>query len=671
MADELALRFTVQGLDTTKSALRDVQESAKSTAAAVAATGEESTRSSGRMREAFGTMRRMALDISSALAGAAAIASIFAKNNEQLKRSLEVASLALSGLGTSVRAVTALTRLLVNVIGVKIAALGAVAAAVVFLVRNWDQALAIGRRIWQNFTAFLVRLWGALVETAKGLGQIIAGVFSIDPAQIQAGVEQFRAGAGQLRAIAVDVGSQIADKLRLAWGFLTRLFGDQTKRQGETMAHAMMRATQAWMEREQALADTIQSTSAKLAIQQMIVKEAIQRFEQIRDRIAKTREDKIALQQAIDGLRNSLLGMNEALRQTTRAFEVEQALAEQRRGERQLDMATIDAVTAAYRRERDELQHQQDLLDAEAADRRRTIDLLEEHREHIDHLRSSSAQLDQEFQLQINTGEVFRQGIEKRVTALGQELDLIDDGLERRRQEKQALDALIASIQAEIVANDLKIAQYKELGILYGGLIKNNEDLARMIDELRHRAMLAGKAIQDHMLEPFRRVVDSIRGAFEGLFTDIMSGAKSFGESILDFFRNVVNAIINLVARYLATTIVRFLFPLFGFAKGGIVPGGLALQHGGIVNRPTLAVVGEGRQSEAVVPLPDNRSIPVSFTGRGREQKPQEIIVKSIVLLDRSQMPRTDPDEIIQVVVADIRSRGPIERVIRKAVGGR
>jgi hypothetical protein len=36
---------------------------------------------------------------------------------------------------------------------------------------------------------------------------------------------------------------------------------------------------------------------------------------------------------------------------------------------------------------------------------------------------------------------------------------------------------------------------------------------------------------------------------------------------------------------------------------------------GGIVNRPTNALIGEGTNSEAIVPLPDNRSIPVKMEG--------------------------------------------------------
>jgi hypothetical protein len=49
------------------------------------------------------------------------------------------------------------------------------------------------------------------------------------------------------------------------------------------------------------------------------------------------------------------------------------------------------------------------------------------------------------------------------------------------------------------------------------------------------------------------------------------------------------------------------------FANGGVATGGFrAFAHGGIANRPTLGMIGEGKYNEAVVPLPDGKSIPIS-----------------------------------------------------------
>jgi len=63
-----------------------------------------------------------------------------------------------------------------------------------------------------------------------------------------------------------------------------------------------------------------------------------------------------------------------------------------------------------------------------------------------------------------------------------------------------------------------------------------------------------------------------------------------------------------------------FIKGLFGFANGGIIPGGMrAYASGGIVKSPTLGMIGEGRFNEAVVPLPDGKSIPVQMPGAGQQ----------------------------------------------------
>lgn len=61
----------------------------------------------------------------------------------------------------------------------------------------------------------------------------------------------------------------------------------------------------------------------------------------------------------------------------------------------------------------------------------------------------------------------------------------------------------------------------------------------------------------------------------------------------------------------------------FKGANGGIAGGGwkpfpvTAFANGGMVNGPTLGLVGEGKYNEAIVPLPDGRSIPVQMKGGG------------------------------------------------------
>jgi len=58
--------------------------------------------------------------------------------------------------------------------------------------------------------------------------------------------------------------------------------------------------------------------------------------------------------------------------------------------------------------------------------------------------------------------------------------------------------------------------------------------------------------------------------------------------------------------------------PMNWFAMGGIAKGGFrAFASGGTVTEPTLGMVGEGQYNEAIVPLPDGKSIPVQMGGSG------------------------------------------------------
>jgi hypothetical protein len=55
-------------------------------------------------------------------------------------------------------------------------------------------------------------------------------------------------------------------------------------------------------------------------------------------------------------------------------------------------------------------------------------------------------------------------------------------------------------------------------------------------------------------------------------------------------------------------------------ANGAVWEGGFApfqaFAKGGVVSGPTLGLVGEGKYNEAIVPLPDGKSIPVQLGGR-------------------------------------------------------
>jgi tape measure domain-containing protein len=163
-------------------------------------------------------------------------------------------------------------------------------------------------------------------------------------------------------------------------------------------------------------------------------------------------------------------------------------------------------------------------------------------------------------------------------------------------------------------------------------------------------------------------IASSIGEAFGSAFKNIVMGASSAREALAGVFNNIAEAFADMVARMLADWIKMQILqqtpslfnrvsgltsaaaPAATTATGGlnavtstvapaiapaitpaiapaigpqelqglpfsqqIIPGRYA--NGGIVTGPTLGLVGEGRFNEAIVPLPDGRSIPVDLGG--------------------------------------------------------
>jgi len=83
-----------------------------------------------------------------------------------------------------------------------------------------------------------------------------------------------------------------------------------------------------------------------------------------------------------------------------------------------------------------------------------------------------------------------------------------------------------------------------------------------------------------------------------------------------------------------ASGILGGIMTFFGFANGGIARGGFraaAYANGGIARRPTLGLVGEGKYDEAIVPLPDGKSIPVSM-GKGAGMGQQNNVTVNVTV---------------------------------------
>ena len=111
-------------------------------------------------------------------------------------------------------------------------------------------------------------------------------------------------------------------------------------------------------------------------------------------------------------------------------------------------------------------------------------------------------------------------------------------------------------------------------------------------------------------------------------------------KTLQDAFKQLANAIINEMTRALVSKAVGWLMNLAGM--GGPLAGGgtsdnvtqfmtdtgvdtskfslgnqkaFKFADGGIVTGPTLGLIGEGRYNEAIIPMPNNRAVPVDLRG--------------------------------------------------------
>lgn len=104
-------------------------------------------------------------------------------------------------------------------------------------------------------------------------------------------------------------------------------------------------------------------------------------------------------------------------------------------------------------------------------------------------------------------------------------------------------------------------------------------------------------------------------------FADVVTGTKDAEDAFKDFAIAFLRDVAKMAAQLLILGTLKI---AFGLEDGGVVDNGAQrnlpmrkFARGGIAREPTLALFGEGHNAEAFVPLPDNRSIPVSFVGGG------------------------------------------------------
>jgi hypothetical protein len=177
------------------------------------------------------------------------------------------------------------------------------------------------------------------------------------------------------------------------------------------------------------------------------------------------------------------------------------------------------------------------------------------------------------------------------------------------QQDKEILDAAWEYARQK--------TEYAERYTVKGGLGKIFKEMA-----------LEAKSFGEMASDSIRGVSDALTSDLSGAINDVIFQTKdaktAFIEMGQSFMREVADILLKSTLKWAVNAAVSSISS-YGFAKGGIVPGPTVpfagfYGSGGYVSRPSLLVAGEGSTSEAIVPLPDNKNIPVRFVGGSGER---------------------------------------------------
>jgi len=214
-----------------------------------------------------------------------------------------------------------------------------------------------------------------------------------------------------------------------------------------------------------------------------------------------------------------------------------------------------------------------------------------------------------------------------------QELDII----------KQAVPIRLANLERQIQENDLKLQNFsfspveravqEEIIALKAQGIELTEQQTAALRK-SHQALHMQKTIQEGLVNISNTMVSSMEQGIEGL----ISGTMTAKEAFLSMAKAVLQAIAQMIAKMLVAQLVTSaLFSSFGFAGGGTTGGAptgggggfsgggrMFARYGGVMDSYSRGGIATGRDggypavlhgTEAVVPLPNNRSIPVDLQG--------------------------------------------------------
>lgn len=149
-------------------------------------------------------------------------------------------------------------------------------------------------------------------------------------------------------------------------------------------------------------------------------------------------------------------------------------------------------------------------------------------------------------------------------------------------------------------------------------------ELTNSTEDYVNMQMVSTEALEENVaafeqaMQPYEEFANTAANAFTQFSISVISGTQSIGDALGQLAQQLASFLANKAFSMLFGNLFGGMVPSFQGGLGTVSPtsylGGFALgafANGGIIDRPTMALMGEGGMNEAVVPLPDGKSIPI------------------------------------------------------------
>lgn len=333
-------------------------------------------------------------------------------------------------------------------------------------------------------------------------------------------------------------------------------------------------------------------------------------FERAAEMFQSMAEDGGLVRDAIEGITGvSMEKMGQKMQELARTFDSFSVSAEE----------AFESNKEELKLMLDEIERLRDLGKTEEM-----LQLFERIRARIEAARIEAQKAKQDLQVMVDaTGQImppeFDEGMIKPVEGLVKVLKQQNEELVEANRQAERLEKNFERLEpAALDAHDIIMGMSMAMGGLVGNLIAATAAADKFAKDLKEKQ---AQKLLEAMRDTAREIASVVGSTLVRVFDDWVEGQlKPAREIVRGLLQDIARALVQKAVTGAITTV-------FG-AKGGVFPTQTNFQafaRGGVTDGPTLAMFGEGRNREAVVPLPDNRNIPVKLIGGDGASTPRNV----------------------------------------------